>query len=428
MKSERWIYRKLIELAPLKEDAIHELKRIEKLLRMDSQLSFYSFDTLLYPLITSEGSPIQSILINHLNNFKGNLLNESYRIATERTDLKYMYNDNADASLEYYLEAITRVRVGLNVDKINACQLAFILLFNSLDVANGPIDKYKLTDDELAKIISWEYHSSTDFWEKNGICENTIFKISKALLSYNIENNILEEYKSNRNYQLIIRNEDNYLKVEVIENWDQQIISENSASSFKFNGQLLLPNHTLFLKEEIDEFEYYLNKKNLKEIELQSFFKKTPKFLNVLGGYERVERELILTPQILLSDKDRYELRPDFFLKRIGINYLDILEIKLPSEPLVVGPIRHRKFSSNVEKGLAQLKSYRDFFDDKTNLKWFRAKYGYNITFPQLYLLIGRDDSFKSEEEKIKFSRSEYLQILTYDDLNKIAKHKMISA
>lgn len=420
------IYKKLIEKAPLKEDAIKELRRIIKLLEVDDKLFFGSFASHLYPFITNSSSSTHLTLISHLSKFKGNLLNEAYYHATKWKHSRFRSKDDIELEINYYLDAIGRVQTGLRVDKINSSQLAFALILFNLTEVKDPVKNYKLTDAEITRIIRFEYTEGNSFWEDHGVSIIDIINLATALLK-NKEEDRTSVSELQNNYQLLIKTSDNYLKVEVLENWEKQLVTEEHNKKVKFIGQLLIPNDSIFIESEIDEFEYLINKRDVKEFELQMFLKKTPKFLNLLGGYDCVERELTLTPQILLSDKDRSELRPDFLLKRIGINYWDILETKLPSEPLVVGLDRHRKFSSKVEKAIAQLKSYKDFFNDKTNLKWFRMKYGYDISFPELYLLIGRDNGFNSEEEKSKFSRSESLRILTYDDLHKIAKHRMVS-
>lgn len=425
--NSQWVYSQLIKKAPLEDDAIKELRRIITMLDVDDKLSFRSFASHLYPFITNRCSPTQLTLINHLAEFKGNILKKAYEHASGRPYLRMESRESLDIDLSYYLEAIKRVQVGLKVSKLNSCQLAFALtLFNLTQVKGAPTN-YRLTDYELMSVLNFEYTSGNFFWRDNGVSLDKLFELSKALLTHSINDYNFEKTNFNGNYQLSVKFEGSNLKVQVLENWRHQAVAEDRDKQLKFAGQFLIPNNTIFLQEEVEEFEYYLNKNDIKEIELQKFFDRTPKFLNLLGGYDRVARELTLTPQILLSDIEGTDLRPDFLLKRIGVNYWDILEMKLPTQRLVTGS-RYRSFSSEVGKGIAQLKAYQQFFSDNSNLKWFRNSYGYNVSYPHLYLLIGRDDSFNSDEEKSKFAWAESVRILTYDDLHRIAKHNMLSS
>jgi hypothetical protein len=422
-----WVYDQLIKKAPLTDDAVKELRRIITMLEVDDKLFFYSFSSHLYPFITHSCSPAQLTLINHLAEFKGNILNKAYEKASEWPHSRMMSRESLDISLEYDLEAIRRIQVGLKVNKVNSCQLAFALTLFNLTRVEAPVTNYCLTDHELRRVLEFEYTSGTHFWEKNGVSLEKLFELSKALLTHGINDYNFDKTDPNDNFRLSVKFAGGHLKVQVLENWRHQPVAEDRDKQPNFGGQLFIPNNTIFLQEEVEEFEYYLNKKDIKEIELQKFFGRTPKFLSLLGGgYDRVARELTLSPQILLSDSERTDFRPDFLLKRMGVNYWDILEMKLPTRRLITGS-RYRDFSSEVHKAVTQLKAYNRFFSDNSNLKWFRNNYGYNVSYPHLYLLIGRDDSFNSEEEKSRFTWSESVRVLTYDDLHRIAKHNMLS-
>lgn len=127
-----------------------------------------------------------------------------------------------------------------------------------------------------------------------------------------------------------------------------------------------------------------------------------------------------------MDDTDEPDLRPDFLLKRIDFNQWDILETKLPDATVMVGGTSRRHLSSAVQSAIAQVREYAKFFRDHSNVKWFREKYKMQVSNPNLYVLVGRDSSFHSRKEKMRFKESEGVKVFTYDDLHRIAKHQRI--
>lgn len=123
-------------------------------------------------------------------------------------------------------------------------------------------------------------------------------------------------------------------------------------------------DHPKQILNKIEEFEYLINSDNIKENDIQIFFEKNPEFLLSLGNYEAA------FSQIVLQNQD-YNFIPDFLLKPLTSNYLDIVELKLPKEKVIVSKKNRARFSSAVYEGIAQLRTYRNFFRDSHNREVF---------------------------------------------------------
>src|SRR5262249_18970007 len=112
-----------------------------------------------------------------------------------------------------------------------------------------------------------------------------------------------------------------------------------------------------YRSEEIEEFESLINCSRTSERQLQKFFEAHPKFL--LGQeYESIH------PQILLEREHDGPLIPDFLLKPFDHGFCDILDLKLPRDPIIVGQHNRERFSAAIYEAAAQLRRYRDYFEE----------------------------------------------------------------
>jgi len=182
-------------------------------------------------------------------------------------------------------------------------------------------------------------------------------------------------------------------------------------------GNVLQPVEELF-EDELREFEFLINS-DVKESTFQEFFVRNPHFLLALGPYRRIH------PQLILHHDEEGGLIPDFFLERIDSDLCDICDLKRPSTELV----RHKKhrvrFSSVITQGLAQLREYRDWFDDQANREIFRSRYGLLAYRPRVVLIIGRSMSYYDDVERIKLEAdlASWVHVTTYDDVLERVKH-----
>ena len=58
------------------------------------------------------------------------------------------------------------------------------------------------------------------------------------------------------------------------------------------------------------------------------------------------------------SEIDYLSLKPDFMLKRVGLDLWDVLDIKASDSRMIVGRKTRRKFSEAVAEAVAQLREY----------------------------------------------------------------------
>lgn len=223
--------------------------------------------------------------------------------------------------------------------------------------------------------------------------------------------------------------------IQYLINYDQgkyRLIPCHSAGIFRIMDQenfsrgplIALPSAfadttLMFWKDEIDEFEYLINKEGIKESELQKFFKANPKFL--LGSeYDRIHSGLIL-------QREEGSLIPDFLLEPFWSKAVcDILDIKLPSQKIIINQKNRERFSAAVVSGVAQLKEYADFFAEKKNRENILTRYGISSYKPKLYLVIGRSkfiDPLQRRKIEVDYKN---VNVITYDDLLEKAKRRML--
>jgi hypothetical protein len=175
-----------------------------------------------------------------------------------------------------------------------------------------------------------------------------------------------------------------------------------------------------FTQNQIQELEELINNPKTDENDLQKYFEQNPEFL-------KMHKHSQIYPQIQLTGDEGNVLIPDFFLRGAKDN-LDICDIKLPSVKITAGSRNRRRFSASVLEGVAQLRNYRNYFDDTAKRKQFCATHGLTCYKPRLYLVIGRSKDFNSYIERrdceLDFSD---VDVLTYDDLLKVANEQILS-
>src|SRR5258708_281786 len=175
-----------------------------------------------------------------------------------------------------------------------------------------------------------------------------------------------------------------------------------------------------FTLDQIGELEELINNSKIEESDLQKFFDRNPEFL-------KIHKHSQIYPQIQLTADEENVLIPDFFLYG-ATNSLNVCDIKLPSVKMTVGSRSRRRFSAAVFEGVAQLRNYRNYFDDPAKCKEFFETYGLTCYKPSLYLVIGRSKDFNSfiERRDCELDFSD-VEILTYDDLLNSAEERTLA-
>lgn len=139
------------------------------------------------------------------------------------------------------------------------------------------------------------------------------------------------------------------------------------------------------LKEAIQELEALINSGATAEKHFQGFFARNPDFL-INDDYRRAHSHLIL------SQDESDILIPDFVLEPVlQDRFCDLLELKLPKDPVYILKKNRNRFSAAVSEAAAQLRTYRNFFEQKPNRERFELKYpDLKIYRPRMLVIIGR--------------------------------------
>lgn len=168
-----------------------------------------------------------------------------------------------------------------------------------------------------------------------------------------------------------------------------------------------------FWRSQLEDFERLLNDKDSKESHFQNFFERNPEFLMGL------KYDHILAQPVLERTPNEGNLIPDFFLAPIGKSYADILDLKLPKEKLIVGKKDRKRWSSSIHEAIAQIREYRDFFENPIRRGKVRERYGLTAYRPKAIVVIGRDTSEFPEEKlkQIEETTPNFVKITTYDQL-----------
>ncbi len=185
-------------------------------------------------------------------------------------------------------------------------------------------------------------------------------------------------------------------------------LAGSGLPQFPQQGQLEVSLQSL--SEGIKVFRNLIAKKTLEESELQDFFEKNPMFL-CLATYKR------LLPQLALERVDDTKLIPDFFLQRVTDDYWDILDIKLPQKPILAGSRDRRRFAAEVNDAIAQVRQYREYFEDPRNREKLRSEHGILVHKPKTMVLIGASSETDREELSRIRAQQPDVAIMAYDEI-----------
>jgi hypothetical protein len=169
----------------------------------------------------------------------------------------------------------------------------------------------------------------------------------------------------------------------------------------------------LFDETAIYELELLVNS-DAPEREFQQFFDANRSLLPSLGPWKRAHSQLIL------QRDEGGPLVPDIFLERLDSDFCDLLDLKLPTADLIRRQRNRVRFKDCVMEGVAQLRQYRDWFEDSTHRAKFRSRYnGLDAYRPKAVIVIGRRSSYFDGVERVRLESDlpEWLQLCTYDDI-----------
>jgi hypothetical protein len=169
----------------------------------------------------------------------------------------------------------------------------------------------------------------------------------------------------------------------------------------------------------IQELEELINSSTITEHQLQTFFERNPEFL-CGDTYESAR------PHIVLQRPHEGPLIPDFALKPNNANALcDLLELKLPTAKLLTGKDNRKRLSAALLEACAQLREYRDFFEQDRNRREIDEVYGLRFFRPRMMVVIGKRSEYLASDLRKAEGDVPQLLITTYDDLLDRARSRL---
>lgn len=165
------------------------------------------------------------------------------------------------------------------------------------------------------------------------------------------------------------------------------------------------------------EFEELISD-TVPERDLQDFFEAWPEFLTPL-------QLLDARPHVVLESSNL--LIPDFAIQVAGQSLYDLLELKRPTERLVVGGIGRPQLARAAARGLNQLRQYREALEEPAVHRRVLDRYGIDLFRPRLHLVIGRYE--EADARVLRRSLGNELgpgeAIYTYDQLLDAARARL---
>lgn len=173
------------------------------------------------------------------------------------------------------------------------------------------------------------------------------------------------------------------------------------------------------LEESINELESLVNSDDTTEARLQRFFEQNSELI-------RGDEYQAAHSQIVLERHDSGALRPDFVLQPSDTSQLcDLLDLKLPSQNILVAKRNRQRFSAAVFEACAQLREYGLYFDDPRHRDLIRERYGLVAYRPRLIVVIGRLGGLDPVELRKMSLDVPQLTLRTYDGLLARARRKL---
>lgn len=169
------------------------------------------------------------------------------------------------------------------------------------------------------------------------------------------------------------------------------------------------------IQYEIDQLEFLINKKDLKEDELQRFFEENPHFL-------AHHRQGTPMPHVRFPLSGGEHLIPDFLMRPATAAERDsnweVLDLKLPNAKLLAGKGNRSRLSQEVMAAIAQLKDYGDYFSNPANETVIQQILRHALKYPRLAVLIGRLPAGGEVEALEKAQhRDPSVRLITYDEI-----------
>jgi len=216
---------------------------------------------------------------------------------------------------------------------------------------------------------------------------------------------------------LILSLRNNRIRVELgMQDGVYKVRPEKTSQSVIIASPYVISEATHTLRfDDVKEFEELINSSRTREDDIHRFLEEHPKFL-LAHEYQELHSKVLLEREL------KGPLIPDFMLQPFDTELCDLLELKLPRESLIVGPCNRRRFSGAVHEAVAQLRAYRDFFEDKGRREEILRLYKIKAYRPRMTVVIGRMTSMDPIEYRRIVEGQKEVKVMTYDELLARAK------
>jgi hypothetical protein len=170
------------------------------------------------------------------------------------------------------------------------------------------------------------------------------------------------------------------------------------------------------LKFLIDNYERIAANEGIKpETVFQRFFEENSDLLK-RNAFE----QLWAKPVLRLPEDPKRSYQPDFVLRpriaaTVGTQW-EILDLKLPDDPVVTSGAFHTAFSAKLTRAVQQLRNYREYFSRVDTRDQLIERFGFQPVHPRVAVLIGRRNRTDGLE-KAQGSAALDVSIITYDDI-----------
>lgn len=174
---------------------------------------------------------------------------------------------------------------------------------------------------------------------------------------------------------------------------------------------VVVPHLGTIWAAQLEEFEEILRNPDSPEKRFQEFFERNPHFLQGVE-YKRI------VAQPVLAKEEGGRLIPDFMLQPVASPHADILDLKRPETKLLVGTENRRRFSQSVQEAIAQVREYRDFFEESGRRETVYRRYGLTAYRPNAVIVIGRQPKLPQVRLRpILEDVPSYVRVRTYDEV-----------
>jgi hypothetical protein len=161
----------------------------------------------------------------------------------------------------------------------------------------------------------------------------------------------------------------------------------------------------------------------LRETTIGDFLEKNPDFLR--RAFRTLScRDVLYQKELKWIEGNPYpekSIKPDLLFER-NDGCFDIGDLKTPlldKGKITKSDHRRRRFTDDVNEGVAQLANYREYFSFQKNRAYAESKYGIKVSEPKLILIVGSyENVIQNEVNEASRTLPLNCMVIDYDTLN----------